>query len=276
MLDEDRRDMESKGKVDHRQMRDFENTIEALDLAERRGLRFHASLSPLGHTDFGIYTIFPHCPFCKAVARVERWQRRYPSEQHTCHACGTRYSPVETASSTRDDFNEKSLRESLGAEPFRRFAKEYLMARGETPEAADEIVAETEADELKREETLRLAQWKANRGQEFLQLHVFAGLPCLPPPKGEYVDGDDEPERKEGSTGWFDGPTFAEVLRRCKRWGIKVAMLQHCSSDERYDRFQMGDISDPAAVLSSWESEGCNESFHANCVVPDSLIENQT
>lgn len=48
--------------------------FKALEAAVRWELPVHISLAPLGHTDFRMYTVFPHCPRCKANAPVGRWQ----------------------------------------------------------------------------------------------------------------------------------------------------------------------------------------------------------
>jgi hypothetical protein len=271
MLSEDRRDMTASGKVDHAQIRDFSTLISAIELAQQRTLPLHVRLLPLGHTDFGVYTIFPHCPFCQAAARVGRWQRHYPTELHTCHVCGTAFSPAETASAERMNYEPRSLRDTLGDEAFRRFAKEYLVAHGEFPEAADGIVVETEAAELKRLAKNRLDQELARRRSEYLETHVYAGLPSLPKPHDELFDDDDQTPGT-GSTGWFDSHNFAEVLRRCEALGVKITMMTHHSSDGKKDRCEMKNISKPLVVLAGWTSEGCDEKFSAVCRVPDSLV----
>ena len=73
ILAEDKREMTALGKVDHDQLGQFSTLIAAIDRSEANGVPLHVELLPLGHTDFGIYTIFPHCPLCKATARVGRW-----------------------------------------------------------------------------------------------------------------------------------------------------------------------------------------------------------
>ncbi len=50
--------------------KDIRHFLKALEAAIRWELPVHVSLAPLGHTDFGWYTIFPHCPRCKANACV--------------------------------------------------------------------------------------------------------------------------------------------------------------------------------------------------------------
>src|SRR5215831_14011467 len=88
MRAEDRRAMEASKKLDEEQLRDFALFVRAVELAEKHLLPLHVSLSPLGHTDFGFYTVFPHCPFCKAATHTPHWQRKYPAALYTCHVCG--------------------------------------------------------------------------------------------------------------------------------------------------------------------------------------------
>jgi hypothetical protein len=127
MRDEDAREMEIRQKVDKRQLQDFALFAMAAEIAEQRNIPLHVVLLPLGHTDFGIYTTFPHCPFCKAAARIERWQRKYPAELYDCRVCGRRYSPAETASSRRMEYEQDELRDLLGPSRFVGFAKVRLL-----------------------------------------------------------------------------------------------------------------------------------------------------
>ncbi len=273
ILAEDKRDMQASGKVDHAQLRQFSTLIAAIDRSEANALPLHVELLPLGHTDFGIYTIFPHCPFCKAIARVGRWQRRYPSELHTCAVCGTKFSPAETGSAKRMDWDRSELREIMGEAAFRAFAAAYLMELGESPERAAAIVEATEADEVRRKEMNRQREELEKRRSAYVQQHLYSGLDCLDAPPPEFPPGEDEPEPPTGSTGWFDAINMAEVLRRCEQRGIKVSLMQHHSADGVMDRFEMKDIKTPLELLAKWEAEGCREQFCANCRVPDSLIE---
>src|SRR5262249_40758642 len=69
--------------------------LNALEAAVRWELPVHVALAPLGHTDLGWYTVFPHCPRCKANAPVGRWQETYTAELHQCRACGHTFNPNE-------------------------------------------------------------------------------------------------------------------------------------------------------------------------------------
>jgi hypothetical protein len=270
MLAEDTIEMKEGGSVQARQLRDFANAIAAIDLAERRGLRLHVRLLPLGHTDCGFYTIFPHCPFCKASARVARWQRKYSSELYSCEVCGTQFSPAETGGMERMDWDGKGLDEQLDPEAFRRFVGEYLVANGEAPESVEGIIEATEAKERERAAIQARNSELTRRRDAYLDAHVFAGLPTVPPPPAEYPD--DEEEESQPPEQWFDAVALAEILRRCERLGVKVTFLRHWSTDEGLDRYKSGKISSPRAILEQWQGEGCCEKFYVGCRVPDSLL----
>ena len=89
--------------TDDPQDKDVRHFLNALEAAVRWELPVHVSLAPLGHTDFGLYTVFPHCPRCKANAPVGRWQESYPTKPHECRVCGHTFNPDEHHSSERDE-----------------------------------------------------------------------------------------------------------------------------------------------------------------------------
>jgi|GEM_PF-4498750 len=272
MLKENSLEIENKGWFYKEKLQEFSSLISAIDRAENRNLDLYVELQPLGHVDLGMYAVFPHCPYCKAAAQVERWKwRKYPTEPHTCHVCATRFSPADTASSGQmEEFPRENLREILGDQAFRDFAKEYLIALGETPDAAICNVEETEKKEIERRRKLEINKELGRRSQRFLQEYVFVGLECLPPPSNF-------PEEKDttastDSSGWFNSENFAVVLRRCGKFGIKVIMMIHDSSDGEKDRFEVRKLKRPLAILKKWKSEGCDEKFYAVCIVPNSLV----
>ncbi len=80
----------------------LENFVAAMEIAGQRSLPLHVSMSPPGHTDFGIYTIFPALPVLQS-GRGGRALEGGPTRRsyNTCEVCGTRYSPVETATRER-------------------------------------------------------------------------------------------------------------------------------------------------------------------------------
>jgi hypothetical protein len=79
---------------DKKKRKDYEIFLEALLKASRGEVQFYASLSPVGHTDFGNFAIYPHCPRCKDTPGI--WPP-FPDEV-TCEVCGNVYSPAATFS----------------------------------------------------------------------------------------------------------------------------------------------------------------------------------
>jgi hypothetical protein len=78
----------------------------ALEAALTHHLPLHVRLAPLGHTDLGFYTIFPHCPRCKAFAGF-RWQPKLPFTLQRCKVCGNDFRAAETGSSERDEYDDE-------------------------------------------------------------------------------------------------------------------------------------------------------------------------
>jgi hypothetical protein len=74
-------------RADH--LPELDRFIRATELAEANGLPLHVSLAPPGHVDLGWYTVFPHCPLCKAEANLPRWRRKQPTTLYRCQVCGT-------------------------------------------------------------------------------------------------------------------------------------------------------------------------------------------
>jgi hypothetical protein len=272
MLEEDQVKLKSQDQRGQDQIDEFSAVLTAIDIAESQSLNLHVRLLPLGHTDFGIYTVFPHCPFCKAPAQVARWQREYPIEHHVCRVCGTKFSPQETASSEKMDWDRVELRDLLGQKQFEEFAKAYLITNGESPDAAAVIVQESEAAELRRQQLARRNQELERLRQRYLEQHVFGGLDYLPAPKSDLDNDIPDADEGDGCTGWFSAANLAVVLQRCQTQGIKITMMQHSSAKGDLDRFEIRNLKSPQDILSKWVADGCNESFHAVCRVPDSLV----
>lgn len=144
------------GVID-RHLVELESFGQALGIALTRRLDLHVSMDPPGHADFGFYTVFPHCPLCKAAARMARWQEEYPTQLYACHVCGTEYSPAQTVSSVRME-EEPELREMLGPK-FREFARTHLMEQGLSESEAAEFVEATEQAEADRQARLARRLW---------------------------------------------------------------------------------------------------------------------
>jgi formylglycine-generating enzyme required for sulfatase activity len=122
--------------------KEIRHFLNALMAAIRWELPVHVSLAPLGHTDLGWYTIFPHCPRCKANAPVGRWREKYPTTPHECRACGHCFIPDEHQSSEQFDIDpdSDSLEKQLGEGGYRQFVRTFLLHRGCSPEQADEVI----------------------------------------------------------------------------------------------------------------------------------------
>jgi hypothetical protein len=255
-----------------RERDEFNLFIKAIDLALSRHLNLHVKLSSPGHTDFGVLTTFPHCPFCKAEANVDRWQRKYPTELQTCEVCGTRFSPAETASVKRDHYDRDDLREILGPERFGQFAVEFLVANGATQPEAEAIMLETERAHAERTEKLRLNREQAKRERKFVSEVVLAGLPRVPAPPPDLVENEEEDNVEKEVDDWFDGDNAVEAIRKCLQRGIQVGIVMHESIDEAFARYEAQKvISNPLELLAKWRSEGCNEKFNVRFRVPEGM-----
>ncbi len=122
----------------------------------------NVQMSPPGHVDCGVRTVFPHCIFCKAALPNR------DTNLQTCKVCATTFSLDELSSSigTRKDTEFRSrdwdLRELLGKERFPKFAKEYLMTTAGVSE--NDAIAIVDFTELEEEE--RLKYWNALQAPE--------------------------------------------------------------------------------------------------------------
>ncbi len=76
--------------------------LAALDSCIQAGIAMNVSLSPPGHTDFGIKTIFPHCPKCK-LELGRFFSAPDDDALQKCELCGTGFRPSATFSSRPDE-----------------------------------------------------------------------------------------------------------------------------------------------------------------------------
>jgi hypothetical protein len=269
---EDSRELEIPQKKDDRLLRDFALFTRAIDVAEQHNIPLHVELVPLGHTDFGFYTVFPHCPFCKAATRTKLWQRKYPTALCKCHVCSREYSPAETANSEGMPDEREDLRDLLGPAAFAEFAKKYLMAHGQTEQDASMIIEEMEAREAAHQERLREFRRLKTLSDTYLNQHVLSGLTTMPPPASENrgVTSDNI------QNAWFEAEVFEEVLHRCQAHNIAILTMRHDSPDGKNDREQseFKGIKNPIKLLRKWRAQECNGKFHATFNVPDKLIQN--
>jgi len=127
---------------DDSQDKDIRHFLQALEAAVRWELPVHVSLAPLGHTDFGWYTVFPHCPRCKANAPVGRWKESYTKATHECRVCGHTFIPDEHHSSEQDDFDwdANRLEKQLGNAGHEQFVRAFLLHRGCSPQQVEEVI----------------------------------------------------------------------------------------------------------------------------------------
>jgi hypothetical protein len=242
------------------QLRPF---IEALRIAREGRVKLHVSMSPPGHVDFGIVTAFPHCPACKAGARVERWQKRYPTNPYTCHVCGTKYSPADTASSESDPDDEPELSEILGPERFREFTKAYLIAQGLSETDAVTAIEEMEHDADQSRAKAAEAALRAARKEAYVQEALYAGLHPVVGKMHEKALSNDH---------LFAPKEFSELLRRCREKGVAVSFMFHRSDIDDLGRATYHQPTNPEEVFGKWKSEGCNELFGAWFNVRDELL----
>ena len=128
------------------QQGDLKIFLNSLQCAINRNLPLHVHLAPPGHTDFGYWTTFSHCPRCKAEAPVKRW-RKTSDEEISCPMCGVKYFPAKTSSEKRFDEDSDSVRDQLSRDEFEKLAIRCLLAQGAASEAeAAQIVKQHEAE----------------------------------------------------------------------------------------------------------------------------------
>jgi hypothetical protein len=133
--------------------RDVDTFVAALRLSCEQGLPIHVLLPPPGHTDFGIYTTFPHCQRCKAESHLSRWRRQYPDRQVRCRVCGERYNPHETHARA-----EMADRDDEMWQADADFQRRYLTARGHDD---DQVAA--------------VLRWEAEKQQAWAQGNATPG-----------------------------------------------------------------------------------------------------
>lgn len=124
------------------QDQDVVHFLSALKAAASRELPLHVSMPPPGHTDFGFYTVFPHCPRCKAEAPVGRWKEKYSDEPLECRVCGHTFNPNEHHSSQEDgcDWEATCLEDQLGKAGHEDLITHFLINRGCSVQQAAEVI----------------------------------------------------------------------------------------------------------------------------------------
>src|SRR5262249_4163901 len=99
--------------------------LAALRAARRHGLPLHVRMPPPGHRDFGLSTVFAHCPRCKAdVDRKNHW--REVAAPARCPVC--RYEGPMVPRSVTEDADEPAREQGAAVtdEELRPVQRAYL------------------------------------------------------------------------------------------------------------------------------------------------------
>jgi formylglycine-generating enzyme required for sulfatase activity len=169
-------------EVEDNQIFGLAQFVDALRRSLECELPLHTALLPLGHYDFGIYTVFPHCPRCHASAPVERWQASYPTHNYSCQVCGQDYVPDEHQSTERRDFNWErlNLKTQLGSEGYTDFIRRYLSLHGATDTQAQEVLERFQNGPLLRQIVRMQGRRKTTLGRA--RQRSKQNAPAEPPP----------------------------------------------------------------------------------------------
>lgn len=244
--------------------------IRAMERAQYFGLDLRVEMMPLGHTDFGVWTTFAHCPRCKAGAPVEPWQK----VRHawlTCQMCGEEFDPAITASRQPmpSDSKDSNLLQQLGAERYRAFAIGYLVAHGRALAYATEVVDKHLAPPTPAQlEKRRQLEAKGREKRHFIHTVLYAGFERLQPTA--------ETGKAQVSNDYK--LTFEEaqlLLQRCQQWRAKIYGIHHHSQDDDLDGIWVNprDFASPeAALLNLWE-QGCHEFYSVGVGITDETLE---
>jgi formylglycine-generating enzyme required for sulfatase activity len=145
--------------------------LNALKAVINWELPLHVSMVPLGHTDLGWYTVFPHCPRCKANAPVGRWLEKYQTDPHECTVCGQTFIPNDHQSSERDDYDGEahSLEKQLGDHGHEEFTKKFLRHQGCSEEQVEEVIDNHKNGPLLR----KIAEVRQQRDRTLRSLRKF-------------------------------------------------------------------------------------------------------
>jgi len=114
--------------------REYDLFFRALGAVLQHDLKLHVHVPPPGHTDMGFYTVFAHCPRCKAAADVPRWEE-VKSCNYECTVCGHHYDPKTTYSSESSEYDSdaNSLEKMLG-DQYDDFVIRYGLLHGHSRE----------------------------------------------------------------------------------------------------------------------------------------------
>jgi hypothetical protein len=262
VYEEDGQSYQSSGRSDYGQQAVLDAFVKSLERSVSSNISLHVSLTPPGHTDFGWYTIFSHCPQCKAAAPVERWKRKYRDEEIECAICRAKYSPAKTHSAKRDNWELKQLRGLLGQAEFEKFAASCLVAQGASEMEAARIVQKHEEGERARRKKWAQKTEASRRHQRFVQKVIYHGLNNLSP-------------RNHDEPAWLFSPEETEeIFRRCENHGGRVLYISHVSESGEHDEFlQVSWPTSAKKALQKLREKGCNEKFSVIVKIPQEVVE---
>lgn len=152
-----------KSTIESEKNEDLAAFVRAALRSIESGIPINVCMSPPGHADFGYLHTFPHCTVCKAP--LPNFKKTDHETSHRCGVCNSRLSSTDILERLSVEeltsMSSYDLREQLGSDRFRAFAKQYLMARGMKETDAIEIVEKTELDEEER-----MNYWKSLQAPE--------------------------------------------------------------------------------------------------------------
>lgn len=138
----------SQLSVPEKNEQDVERFIKAIETAIQQGLELHVSMNPRGHLDLGLYTVWSHCPRCRAAI--------YPPPENesaivTCRVCQYEFEPEPTQSrefTLHELFGGQSLEKILDDDAYSHFLNRYLEKRGYSAEEIEEMFTPSDVDRV--------------------------------------------------------------------------------------------------------------------------------
>jgi hypothetical protein len=249
--------------------------VRAMERALYFGLELRVELLPPGHTDFGRWTTFAHCPHCKAGASLHAQWGKIANDWLTCQMCGNEFDAATTTSRQRmpESERDEKLVELLGRERYREFAVGYLMAKHNSLEEATAKVnthlAPPAPPSLALLEKRRLAREKMQTKRRFINTVLCAGFEHLKP---------DAPVEVEGriTSHYLLSVEEARLLfGRARQWGADVGSIVHYAPEQDLDEEYAScrDFASPEAALQDLLNRGCTAPFYVVAGVSDAAIE---
>jgi hypothetical protein len=161
-----------------------------------------------------------------------------------------------------DRYESSSLRQTLGQERFEKFARDYLIARGFLAEHAERVVEIVRASDAEREKSAAEARAKSEQQNRFIRSVLYAGL------SSTQLDS-----KRFGEMPFFRADEFLTLLRRCRKYGVRVGFMFHDSAKEELCLTARSCDEDGEQVFREWRKKGCDEWFAGFFIVPDSVLD---